>query len=343
MGRGAGLTTDPIRLSGSDACGLALQRLDRSASAVAPLRTAERGLATLTCRRLESLLSPRRGDDVLAAALARYDATAGAEHASLERAALVARVGAAAGRTSAPLHRAPAVRRHPPPARRSTESDVGLAATDDVRGRRRERLDVSGTGGAERLADWDAGAPDPAAVRGLEWLTHAAPGAAEAAAAPLDVVRTLRSPVEARSDATSGEHRGARSPDDVASLGTVAPVVPFDAAPRDVVRPAREQSAEHRAPDLTGQLAALIRAWDEAPSSDERRRDVAPPALPSYQEAPPSDVLGEAQPAAPVEARPLSAVTVAAPSGEQELLGFGDQLGRVLVSELRRHGIEVET
>jgi hypothetical protein len=336
---------------------LAMHRLERHASVVAPLRSADRSLATLTCRRLEALRVVERGDAVLAAALARYDQRGTAEALPERRTARLARSGIAelertparAGGSFAP----PAAR---PASREQQRAADRRAKGDDRRGRRRKPA-TAAVGAATRRRRTTK--PIPPQVQGLEWLVGSAPGGREAALSTLDL-----SPPAGVSDdpgAMAATANGSRLPlvprhggdgappmrTAVDGDGSRAPFAPARPERSVIATPASDAPVDAPAtrPAGTGpgagQLSALVRAWDgPAPVDEPDSRSALPAIAPDPAESPgPHD---EPSGSGPPAARARDGAGVAAPTARDELLDLGDQLGRLLVSELRRYGIEVE-
>jgi len=345
VGRAGSLTADPLRLPGAGAAGLVLRRLDRDAAGAVPLRFAARALAPLTCLRLEALLEPSRGDEALAAVLARYGAEAPNETEGAERHAadLPFRRGRAPSgethsvpapaeaRRSAPLTRAPEkILRHAPPQPRRARAGVLFARA---------------IGDGEPLASRTAGSARP--VEGLEWLVDRVPGGREATERPLELAEP-RHHVAARDEAQRSRPR----PAPTAQPGVrVLPALEPSRTTRELAAASQPPASElqhsiavtpgperSRGPAAEHGLAALVRSWNgqsEEPAVESVAADSAAPLAVLHSE----DVVVDRAPLSrrrrPAGASPEEAVAA------EELLGLGDELGRVLVAELRRYGIEV--
>ena len=87
-------------------------------------------------------------------------------------------------------------------------------------------------------------------------------------------------------------------------------------------------------------LETLVRAWDAGAQADESYVQATPLAY-SPQASRPAADAEPATEAASAAGRPHAAKGAHTQAREEELLGLGDELGRVLVAELRRYGIEV--
>src|SRR5439155_19024964 len=125
-----------------------------------------------------------------------------------------------------------------------------------------------------------------------------------------------------------------------------APVLPHEPAPvssmaddgghvretRPLV-PAVETGASRSVPAAGArELEALVRAWNDGGQGQQEPLGVPQSGVPAAGDPAPPRATG-ASPARP---------TPPVPGREAEPLAFGDALGRVLVAELRRYGIEVD-
>jgi hypothetical protein len=347
VGRPGSLTADPLRFAGAGAAGLAVRRLDRDAAGAVPLRLADRALAPLTCLRLETLRDPARGDEALAAALARYgeEAAGVGERGELRAPAAPLRVERPASpeRVAAP---SPGTRR----LERATRAR-GLPAGAPVerrRGRRASPVSDAVTAPAASRA-----AETPRLVRhvqGLEWLTDRVPGGRESIDRPL----TLAAPAK-HATTLPEEHRRPRAvtpgPDEARRAGAQPspPVVPpsgLGPAPAPGPEPQRALALPHERGDAAdgafeGEhgLVALVRAWNE-PSRPGPAVEAAAPASPSVPVQP--ELVARDVPEPVVRRRRVAEQPLLPARAPEELLGLGDELGRVLVAELRRYGIEID-
>jgi len=351
VGRVGSLTADPLRFAEPAAVALAVQRLDRAASLAAPLQAAWRSLAVLTCLRLEALISPQRGDEALAAALARYAETAIEEPASPARAHPARRAGHAAV--------LPAPRPAPSPARRPSlprrEARRAPAVTTSAARTGARRVEARRVAGGS-LEPVDLGAPaatEATEVHGLEWLVGRVPGGTEAAESPLDLaasvddVEPLRPAVASGTPARGPEGTQPSAHRDVPIAGHASePRHAFAPAPAAAPTPAASPAAAGAAQarrlfaEAGGELETLVRAFDAGAQADESYVQTTPPAY-SPQASRPAADAEPATEAASAAGRPHAAKGAHTQAREEELLGLGDELGRVLVAELRRYGIEV--
>ena len=352
MGRVGSLTADPLRLAEPAAVALAVHRLDRAASLADPLQTAERSLTLLTCLRLEALSASRRGEDALAAALARYAETENEELASPARArsAQPARTGRAAVATAP--HSTPArTTRRPLPPREQRRVSSATTSRGPAAARRVEpRLGATAPAGSSE----PAASPAEATVCGLEWLTDGRPGATEAAATALQLAAPVDEDVEplrpavvsaprSRTPAAAGPRTAREAPvPDPAIAEPRAFAAASLAEGAAVAETAPTAAASRRTPlaGRDGELATLVRAWESAVEEDEPGAPPEPPSAPAERAA--LAVEPSAAPAAPPAAvRARAGEPARTPAPVDELLGLGDEIGRVLVAELRRYGIEV--
>jgi len=345
VGRPATLTGDPLRLAAPLAVTRAVQRLDHEASTAWPLGAADRGLASLTCARFDALLDPPRGDDALAAALARYGA---ASDAPVATAPLAVRDRFERTARVPPSVWADAVRsgvRAPRPVRTPVARQVDPASVSAAAPRSGSTL----TADPPRRAA--AGRTTVAEGLGLEWFTAADPHVREAADAPVALepaARRLASPQQATPGTTptiiGNPPARVRPPSSSANAETASrrghpsPLTAAEAPPRPVA------TAAHSAPMPTiaggTGLESLVRAWNvthpEAGSPEAENAEPEPTAASvAFDERPGPGAVGDAP-------RPghSSAARVDSVSGE-ELLDLRDEVGRMLVAELRRYGIEV--
>ena len=350
MGRVGSLTCDPLRLAGPATVGVAMRQLQRAASHVSPLGAADESVALLTCARLEALLGPPRGDHALAAALDRLGE-------AVDEAA-----------TSRPgMRRTPADRRAAPPAIPTTSQRV--RPMPDTGHNARLRSPLRRDGAARRhlraVGSLDQEAPTPRStgsppsprdVRGLEWLVRDAPVLRDAAAGTLDLAATAVR-AEVLGAATVPTSRPTLTPDEpvtgVRALSLPAqieqaqrPDLPSQPRAVSAVRPSDAPIIHSGTPagDAGSALESLVRAWSaEQPA---QHRTAALSVLESEEvagspEAGTFVVDGHDAPAPDS----LRSGRSGAPRGEQvlddDLLGLRDEVGRMLVAELRRYGIEV--
>ncbi len=344
------LTGDPLRLGGAGLAARALRRLDAASSRIGPLEHAGRGLAPLRRARLTELTSPTSGDEALAAALARCAAAAAvdAEPATHTRRhlarppAVAARFGG--GGPTSPGPREPISGRfdrlHQPVA-----GSVRLAepASSAVGGRRRHvPLRPARRRSLERrVVEPFAPAPPPGfeqaeGALGLEWLVIRLPGGPEASETPLvegspePGGSTLASRVATSSPAV----RVMRAPQEQTQLGsslgaveraleTPPPAPPIAAPAQSVLLPTGARG-----------LGALVRAWQDTGQVPAEPSELPAPPVP----APTNGSSDPGQRSRTSRERPEARAS----AREDELAAFGDALGRTLVAELRRYGIEVD-
>jgi hypothetical protein len=343
VGRPATLTGDPLRLAAPVTVPRAVQRLEREASTAWPLGAADRGLAALTCARFDALLAPPRGDDALAAALARYGADSDtpvtlAPLALRDRLERIPRglSPVASTATRSPLH-------VPRPKTRPVEPQV-----DPSSGRGGGR--AVATSAAASTPRSETGGSPAAQALGLEWFTAASPRVREAAHARLDVEPGAARPSSTQ-QATAGPPRasggnpsaGGRPPSSP-SIAEAVPRLRDPSTPTASDSPLRPvETARHSAKEpavVAGSgLESLVRAWNVTQPEDlSPEADLAEPeavASVAFGERPVEDAARNApQPGQPSVAR-------LDPVSEEELLDLRDEVGRMLVAELRRYGIEV--
>jgi hypothetical protein len=344
VGRVAGV----IAIRGATAPGAAVRRLERAAAQAAPLQGADLGLAPLTCPRLASLLAAARGDEALAAALDRYAQQVDAGAQQTERAPTAPR-RAGAGRGLRPPRPLPAAARVPGThGRRAPARHVPspAAAAAPPRGRR-------ATAAAVAPARPVPGRPSPREARGLEWLPVPVSTAA-AASSVLDVeaqatpsARPAHEPPRARAPYVPATGVDPRGPIDAPTP------LPGDARPAAVTqRPGRAAAAAPAAPPAAapaerverhagaGELAALVRAWEGDLPAEAATTPAASPAAAPGTPGPGPTVPPTAAVTPAAERRGQRQAPTAAAAGDP--LAVGDELGRVLVAELRRYGIEVD-
>ena len=302
------------------------------------------------------LTSPERGDDALAAVLARLASAAGADDGVIV-APPPRRLGVPVSLTR-PVRETPVVRRLPerragggaPPA--ANGRLVPFALPEPQASRRRtpatfpepQRGPVSTPLHAVEAPDAPNGFEVADAVRGLEWLAVRVPGGAESSETPLVDGATEVSPVRHALAASAAP--GAASPG-VAARALPVPDFPAPVS-HEVERSPETQSSvqpllrrsgvdapRRRAGDIRG-LDALVRAWQDTqpPPSPEQVELSAEPIA--------SVVATRSGPAPTATASHMRAPESRATEREEETLVFGDALARVLVGELRRYGIEVD-
>jgi hypothetical protein len=345
------VTGDPLRLDGAGLAGRALGRLDAAAVGTAPLEHADRGLASLTRRRLVRLTSPADGDEALAAALARCAAAAVSDGEPEPHARrLLARPAAAAGFDGAPA--GSAGRRERSSARlggphESVRGSSGFPAPRQTVARRLSRAAMRDDH-RRRVPLPDVVAPVPAPppgfeaaadALGLDWLVVCVPGGAEAAETPLvegapEVERSLSGPAPAPTSTSPA--RAVPVPPGHGSVSSAWDEVEREPAQEPRRQPSTIAAVEPRVVQPAGAqgLDALVRAWHGAEESRPESIDLAAAAVASHangSRAPlRTTTTSRAQPSSRASER------------EAEMLEFGDALGRVLVAELRRYGIEVD-
>lgn len=366
------LRRDPLRLDGAALPGRALRRLAAATAELEPLGGAGRHLQPLARARLADLTSPPLGDVAVAATLARQEPAAGGEPAAAAEERLGRRLAPAgleprrprpAPRATAfPLRAVAAPPAAAPAAGVSTGPGAAARATLSAASPTSPR---PGPAAGRRTPEPPAGRAAPAARRalrvqeepppavppgfeaaagaaGLEWLADRLPGGAEASrtrlaeGAPADAglaaPAVLRTPAPGGAGLPQPQQRTALSP---AELERV--LAPVRATPGDGSNPALP------AVGGAGELGALVRGWQGARGEATER--ITPTAAPAREPA--SDDrsfdTGSASPHAGHADRPAGRARLPARTdGEDELLAFGDALGRVLVAELRRYGIEVD-
>jgi len=335
------LTGDPLRSRDGGSGARALRRLDVAAARIGRLDSAERGLATLTRARLAALIAPTRGDEALAAALARCSSTSTAE-VELEP--------PARRRLTTPPARTGIGRSQPIPlARRQRESvlfDRPHAAT--VRASAPAR---TATANAARMRTGtqatllfehrplDIAAEAVDGVRGLEWFATRVPGGAAASAtplvAPVPAVERSRSVAKMAAEAATASAMPWSVPGLSAEPRSLPGPVEVEQAADPSVSPLRPASAAPPPPVRVGArgLEALVNAWADVEQGSPTPTERPAPAA--------AAATGENFSPAPVHASSPSRSS-RAPQPEEEPLAFGDAIGRALVAELRRYGIEVD-
>ena len=324
----------------------AARRLDAAAAELEPLGVAERGLAVLTRARLGGLIAPGRGDEALATALAR-GTHAGGGGTEVEprplrrlaalpvfagpRRALPAAEVPQRGRTAVVVTAAVAdgARMRPgPPAPVVVRRFGAPAAPGEMRRR------TFGAPGAEApVPPRSFGAAMGAA--GLEWAAPRVLGGTEAAETPLvDGVPDAASPSQwAAPPGAAAQPRQLPVP---AEPARAIPTVEIELVPEAHDVRSRHMPATvvpRSLPEVDGYgLGALVRAWQD-PASTPKHAEHAPNLLPVEN----ADTATSTSTPTP-RTRPRDR----AAEREDETLAFGDALGRVLVAELRRYGIEVD-
>lgn len=342
---------DPLRLDGAGLAGRALGRLDAAAVGTAPLERADRSLASLTRRRLVQLTSPDDGDEALAAALARCAAAAVSDGEPEPHARrLLARPAAAASFDGAPA--AVSGRRERISARlgsphESVRGSSGFLAPPSAVVRRRTHAPLWDER-RRRVPLPDVVAPVPAPppgfevaadALGLDWLVVRVPGGEEAAATPLvegapEVERSSSAPAVAAT--STSPSRVVPVPPGHGSVSSAWDEVEREPVPESRRPPSTIAAVAPRVVEPAGAqgLDALVRAWHGAAESRPESIDLAAAAVPLQSNGSPATLrtttTSRTQPAARASER------------EAEMLEFGDALGRVLLAELRRYGIEVD-
>jgi hypothetical protein len=353
VGRGGGLTGDPLRLAGPASAGLAMRELQRATSHTWPLRAAGDSVASLTCGRLEALLRPPRGDDALAAALDRVGDGVVEEVAA-------PRPGAShtiAGRRAAPAPPAAGSRDlRPPPGEFARSFPLRERVRPEVASHRRVRSVGSPHDEASAARPTDGVRSSPRDVSGLEWLVRDVTVLQEAAAAQIELAAPVAR-VGSADVTTAPTSRRDSVPNDqpagVWSVPSPAPARFGHAPPRDHLSPSRAVKAgapppvapitRSAAPAVGGKsaLESLVRAWRV---EDAAEPDVAQPTVSDTTTADTQASVVDDVPSGGTGPRAARAPDVRAkPSRDDELLGLRDEVGRMLVAELRRYGIEVGT
>jgi hypothetical protein len=329
-------------MRGAGAVAQALRRTAESADRTTPLSSARDRLAVLTCSRLDELRFPRRGDGPLTGVLAALHRAPSGELPASGVARESGR-GTRSVSTDQPRRAVrPAARpaaSSPPPVRPPSRA-IALQPGPDA-----TILDAAG---GVRASPGEAAAQ----VRGLEWVAQSAREFTDAAPAPLlaEAALTPLQPTSAEAETTSSVQRPGqrpaatpipRRPELPSPVGT--PEVPADTLPTPATPPLRaageaDEPTLAATPDESGQLARLVRAWERStvPPSSSEAWETGRPARAS------SALLGEDEALAVLTRRraPEAALT-AQPDPSVDLLGLGDAVGRALVDELRRYGIEV--
>jgi hypothetical protein len=323
----------------------AVRRLDAAAAELEPLGVAERGLAALTRVRLGRLTAPGSGDEALAAALDRGAqpgvVEAEVEPPSLRRLAappVVAEPGRALPAAAVPQRGRTAVA---PTAATAAGANLRPAPPAPVAVRRLG----AGAAGETRRRTFDAfgaDAPIPpprsigadAGVTGLEWVAPRVPGGAGPAETPVvDGVPDAASPSRwAGAPDRTTQGRGVPAP---AEPARTIPSVESERLPdaedaRAWPAPATTESRPRSGANRHG-LEALVRSWREPATTEPEH------AAPSVFPAETGDTATSTSMPTP-RPRPPDRTS----EREDETLAFGDALGRLLVAELRRYGIEVD-
>lgn len=339
MGHTARLTADPLRMRGAGAAAHALRRTAESADRVTPLSSARDQLAVLTCSRLDELRFPPRGDGPLAGVLAAlHRAPSGELPAS--GVAREPRPGARSVSTTRPRREAVAAAASSLPPVRPTSRATALRPVPDE-----TILDaVSGVRGS--LGETAAQA------RGLEWVAQSGREFTDAEPAPLlsEAASTPLHPATSEAATIAGVHQPRQRPaatpirhhpelpSPVAASESPADTPPTPATPPLRTAGEADEPTPTVQPGETGQLARLVRAWE--------RVTVPPPAPEAWETGRParasSALLGEDEALGVLTTRRAPGAALAAqPDPSVDLLGLGDAVGRALVDELRRYGIEV--
>jgi len=351
------LRGDHVRLGGAASAGLALDRLDRDASRAAPLWSAGSALAALTRARFALLAEPLRGDEALAAALERCTpADPGQDDRGTRRLRAVP-YGAAPDTAGGSRPTRPPRVTPPDVAAARSYGRVDAPAVDANRRPRPAR-------GERRASPDDAPTPPPgfedaAAARGLEWLADRVAGGAEAAATPLALDGGPGQVPELRSTRHGGgEARGSAAPAAPAPTradrpdreGMPVPVpgtrpvgrIERALEPRRgiAVEPAALPALRVYPPERPGELEALVRTWGAGPaaaaealSADDASR---------LEERPWESGGIAARGIVTTRRSGIRPVAAVGADREDDAAKVGDVLGRVLVAELRRYGIEVD-
>jgi hypothetical protein len=321
----------------------AIRRLDAASAELEPVAVAERGLAALTRVRLADLTSPGRGDEALAAVLAR-GAPAGGGEAEDEGRRTVRRL-AEPPPVAAPGHAFPTatIRQRgltvAAPTGDAADGAREWPAPNPSRSRRRPAAAAAAEARRRPLAEADAEAPTPpqafdsaVGVTGLGWVAPRVPGATEPAE-----TRVVDGAPDAASPSRWADGRD-RAPRPRA-LSAPEPVGTIPAAELERVPEPGEArtwpaptTSEPRALPHTADhgLEALVRAWqDTGKAQPEHATNVVP-----FETG--DTATSTSTPTTRTRTRDRSS------EREDETLAFGDALGRVLVAELRRYGIEVD-
>jgi hypothetical protein len=323
----------------------AIRRLDAASAELEPVAVAERGLAALTRVRLAGLTSPGRGDEALAAVLAR-GAPAGGGEAENEGRRPMRRLAEPTA-VAAPAHAFPTAtirqrgftvaaptgdaadgaREWPAPNPSGSPRWPAAAAAAEVRRR--------------PPAEADAEAPTPpraldsaVGVTGLEWVAPRVPGGTESAE-----TRVVDGAPDAASPSRWADGRDRAPcpralPAPAEPVGTI-PAIELEGAPE----PGEAQTwpapttSEPRALPRDHGLEALVRAWQDTGRAQTERLERATNVVP-FETG--DTATSTSTPTTRTRTRDRSS------EREDETLAFGDALGRVLVAELRRYGIEVD-
>jgi hypothetical protein len=321
----------------------AVRRLDAAAAELEPLGVAERGLAALTRVRLGGLTAPGRGDEALAAALERGPQPGGVE-AQVEPPSLRG--------LAAPPQVVAGPRRVLPAAAVPQRGRTAVAPTAVGANLRPgppapvavPRLGAAAAGETRRTFDaFAADAPIPprsfgaaARVTGLEWVAPRVPGGTGPAETPV---------VEGVPDAASPS-RWAGAPDRAThGRGVATPAEPTRTIPSVEIEPVPDgdDARAWPAPATTESrprsgtnghgLEALVRSWREPAATQPEH------AAPSVFPVETADTATSTSMPTP---RPRPSLRDRTSEREDETFAFGEALGRLLVAELRRYGIEVD-
>jgi hypothetical protein len=355
--RFAPLIRDPLRLDGAALPARALRRLENAAARTGPLRGGGNGLAALTRVRLDALTRASTGDEALAAALARA-ASAPAGAAAEPRAAdpglrrigadpLPRRIGAVAPELLRPARQASRRHERVTPSREPSGSALAAlmrnaeAPVPDVVQPRTVTRSMARSAPSRPAGDHPSASPQAlknvSDARGLEWLADRVAGGREASETPVidgfpDVKPASPALVSRTRTPAPADPEPRRQAATGAAVAHDAPVTRPVARPRGALGP-RGGGA--------GGLEALVQAWR---GSEESSVQTAGLAVPPGIGSPLATAKGGFSAAEPVPA--------ARPAGrgrledlharDQDVTVIADSLGRLLVDELRRYGIEVD-
>jgi hypothetical protein len=324
----------------------AIRRLDAASAELEPVAVAERGLAALTRVRLAGLTSPGRGDEALAAVLARGAPAGGGEADAEGRAARRLAAPPAVAAPGHALSAATTLQRGgtvAAPAAGAADGSRAWPAPNPSGSARRRAVVAAGETRRRTTAAADAGAPTPprgfdaaAGVAGLEWVAPRVPGGTEPAE-----TRVVDGAPDAASPSrwTVGRDQTPRPrtlPAPAEPVPTI-PAVELERAPEPGETrtwPAQTTPEPRALPRTAGRgLEALVRAWQDTGGAQPERLERATNVIPLET----GDTATSTSTATPrTRTRDRSS------EREDETLALGDALGRVLVAELRRYGVEVD-
>ena len=382
MDRRVALGRYPARRAGPRPLAPVARRLDAAGGRTRPLRRAGAGLVSLTRGRLASLTASPSFDGSLADVLDRGTAAGvngerPADHllgGRLRTASPLTRPP-----MSAAAPRGPTVPRDALAAVPTRRDDA--TRTRELGSQRPENRQPSTRAGGPPASQEMARERLRAAseVRGLEWMSARVPGGGEAAGTPLSKTTVVNGHRTAGARDTSNEDPeslgqmltpvpalGGQPPEAVGPGTMPAPATPAPAAPAPSVAPAAAARASRSLPpasgdpqapntvstpplgsrstltggshEVSGQLAALVRSWDAAEPQVPAARVGRRPTGPSRTRAPASP-SSWGEPGWIQLPRHRGPTAIVAARGD-ELLAAA--VGRVLASELRRYGIEVD-